>query len=70
MTGPADVENFGAQHREHGFLAVQSGGSTPNGYRLKVACPCGVTLERWSTPKELAWALVKLNPWNQTPRVR
>jgi hypothetical protein len=27
-------------------------GETPNGYRLEVACPCGVMFERWITPRE------------------
>jgi len=45
----ADLEEFIADHRAHGPL---TGGATVpawNGYRLTVACSCGVTFERWIT---------------------
>jgi hypothetical protein len=33
---------------------------TPNGYRLEIPCPCGVTFERWITPREAAEDLAML----------
>jgi len=36
----------------HGTLTATTGELTPNGYRLEVACPRGVTFERWITPCE------------------
>jgi hypothetical protein len=47
-----DLEDFVAEHRPHGTLGATTGDLTPNGYRLEVACPCGVTFERWITPRE------------------
>jgi hypothetical protein len=51
-------------HRAHGTLTVDTGSLTANGYRLEVACLCGVTFERWITPREAAAdlaILVRLN---------
>jgi hypothetical protein len=50
----ADLEDFTGSHRPHGRLIADTGALTPNGYRLTVACPCGVTFERWITPEEAA----------------
>ena len=47
-------------HRPHGTLTATTGELTPNGYRLEVACPCGVTFERWITPREAAQGLAIL----------
>jgi hypothetical protein len=47
-----DLEDFVSRHRPHGALTATTGELTPNGYRLEVACPCGVTFERWITPRE------------------
>jgi hypothetical protein len=44
-------------HRTHGRLVPAVGLPTPNGYRLEVACPCGVTFERWVTPEDAAMNL-------------
>jgi hypothetical protein len=44
----------------NGPLTSDTGPLTPNGYRLIVACPCGVTFERWITPEEAARDLVML----------
>jgi hypothetical protein len=49
MNLAADLDHFGAVHRAHGHFAARVGDGTPNGYRLKVSCACGVTLERWVT---------------------
>ena len=60
MTLVADLEDFVTRHRPHGTLTATTGELTPNGYRLEVACPCGVTFERWITPDEAA--LVSVAP--------
>jgi len=52
MTIAADLEAFTAGHRCHGLLIAETGALTPNGYRLTVACHCGVTFMRWVTPEE------------------
>jgi hypothetical protein len=52
MTLLADLEDFVTEHRPHGMLTATTGELTPNRYRLEVACPCGVTFERWITPRE------------------
>jgi hypothetical protein len=42
VTLSADLEEFVTDHRPHGTLTATTGDVTPNGYRLEVACPCGV----------------------------
>jgi hypothetical protein len=54
MTLSSDLDAFGQDHRPHGTLTATTGEITPNGYRLEVACPCGVTFERWITPQDAA----------------
>ena len=64
MTLLADLEDFVTEHRPHGTLTTTTGELTPNGYRLEVACPCGVTFERWVTvvePAEDLAVLARLN---------
>jgi hypothetical protein len=56
----ADLEDFVRVHRPHGSLVADTGALTPNGYRLTIACQCGVTFERWITPEEAARDLVTL----------
>ena len=56
----ADLAHFLAGHRSHGALTPDTGVLTPNGYRLTVACKCGVTFERWITPEEAERDLVLL----------
>jgi hypothetical protein len=56
----ADLEDFRAIHRPHGHLEGDTGGLTPNGYRLTVACACGVVFHRWITPREAAEDLAVL----------
>ena len=46
MTLLTDLETFVTDHRPHGELLASEGGLTPNGYRLAVSRPCGVTFER------------------------
>jgi hypothetical protein len=36
----------------HGSLTADAAEPAWNGYLLTVACPCGVTFERWVTPLE------------------
>jgi hypothetical protein len=48
-----DLDHFLTQHRTHyGRLTPTVGEQTPNGYRPAIACPCGVTFERWVTPQD------------------
>ncbi len=64
MTVLADLGVYIAGRRPHGSM---TGDVTPpawNGYRLTVACPCGVVFERWVTPEEAdadLLALARLN---------
>ena len=59
----ADLKEFVTLHREHGRLSPKVGLPTPNGTGW-VACPCGVTFERWVTPEDAAseMALEHLRP--------
>jgi hypothetical protein len=59
-----DLREFVALHRAHGELHAKAGESTPNGYRLKVACPCGVVFERWVASGDAAIDLVLFARWN------
>jgi hypothetical protein len=45
----AEVEAFVARHNACGELTGGPEPLTPCGYRLRLACRCGVTLERWIT---------------------
>jgi hypothetical protein len=45
----ADLSDFMQDHRPHGGFTAEAGSPTVNGYRLTVACPCGVTFERCVT---------------------
>ena len=47
-----DLDHFLRVHRAHGRLTSTVGDETPNGYRLAIACPCGVAFERWVTPQD------------------
>ena len=60
VTITADLEDFLGTHRPHGRLEGDTGNLTPNGYRLAVACSCGVTFHRWVTPREVAEDLAVL----------
>ena len=52
MNLAADLDEFFALHRAHGGLTPTAGELTPNGYRLELACSCGVTFERWVTAQD------------------
>jgi hypothetical protein len=49
----ADLADFIADHRPHGSLTAHATPPAWNGYRLTVACSCGVTFERW-VPRDAA----------------
>ena len=46
----AALEEFIADHRPHGPLTGDATEPAWNGYRITMACPCGVVFERWVTP--------------------
>jgi len=48
----ADLEEFVQDHRPHGSLAADATEPAWKGYRLTVACSCGVVFERWVTPED------------------
>jgi hypothetical protein len=52
MNLSADLEEFVTDHRQHGALPGDATEPAWNGYLLTVACPCGVTVERWVTPQD------------------
>jgi hypothetical protein len=60
MTLLADLELFVTDHRVHGALTADATEPTWNGYRLTVACPCGVAFERWITPEDADLDLLRL----------
>jgi len=60
----ADLSYFVQDHRPHGGLTEDAGPPTVNGYRLTVACPCGVAFERWVTPQDAAVEMAVLARWN------
>jgi hypothetical protein len=60
MTLLADLEAFVRDHRPHGGMTGDATQPAWNGYRLTVACACGVVFERWVTPEEADADLVRL----------
>jgi len=51
MTLYTDLEEFVHTHRPHGELTWWTTQPTAKGYSVRVACPCGVTFERWVLPQ-------------------
>src|SRR5262249_46175539 len=49
MTLLAELEEFAREHRPHGGMSGDATEPASNGYRLTVACACGVVFERWIT---------------------
>ncbi len=47
-----DLKEFVYAHRPHGELTWWTTPPTPRGYQVRVACPCGVTFERWVLPQD------------------
>jgi hypothetical protein len=56
----ADLREFVMLHRPHGELRAVASPPTADGYRLEVACPCGVVFERWVLPDDAAIDLALL----------
>ena len=52
MTLYADLEEFVQAHRPHGNLSWWTTPPTPQGYQVRVTCPCGVIFERWVLPQD------------------
>ena len=48
----ADLQEFVHAHRPHDGMTADATEPEPNGYRLTVACACGVVFERWVTPRD------------------
>jgi len=49
----SDLADFIDSYRPHGSLTADATPPVWNGYRLTVACSCGVVFERWITPEEV-----------------
>jgi hypothetical protein len=60
MTLLSDLDEFVADHRPHGTMAGDATTPAWNGYRLTVACPCGVVFEGGITPQEADLDLMRL----------
>ncbi len=57
----ADLTAFVQDHHQaHGQLVGDASEPEPSGYRVVVACPCGVTFERWVTELDAAEGLLRL----------
>lgn len=52
MTLYSDLEAFVHTHRQHGELTYETNPPSASGYKLDVACPCGVVFERWVLPQD------------------
>ena len=52
MNLPDDMEDFVALSPRTRSLTADAGDPTPNGYRLEIVCPCGVTFERCVTQQD------------------
>ncbi len=52
MNLAADLDELASLHQAHGQFTASVGDVKPNGYRLEVTCPCGVTFERWVTQED------------------
>jgi hypothetical protein len=55
---------FVSEHCPHGTLTSDATAPAWNGYRLTVACPCGVVFERWVTSEEADADLLRLASLN------
>ena len=54
-----DLEDFIGDHSPHGLLATDATEPAWNSYLLTVACSCGVFFERWITPWDAEWDLLR-----------
>ena len=64
MTLLTDLEEFVHAHRPHGGITGDATRAHPNGYRLTVACACGMVFDRWVTPEEADADLLRLAALN------
>jgi len=64
MTLLTDLKAFVYDHRPHGGMTGDATQPASNGYRLMVACTCGVVFERWVTPDEADADLLRLASLN------
>jgi hypothetical protein len=55
---------FVSEHCPHGTLTCDATAPAWNGYRLTVACPCGVVFELWVTSEEADADLLRLASLN------
>ncbi len=55
-----EIEDFVHDHHPHGPLTADATEPAWNGYRLSVACSCGVTFERWTTPWDAELDLLRV----------
>jgi hypothetical protein len=60
MNPLAELEEFVGDHRRHGTPTCDATEPAWNGYLLTVACPCGVTFERWVTSQEADADLLRI----------
>ena len=54
-----DLQEFVHDHRPHDGMTADATKPEPNGYRLTVACACGVVFERWVGPQEADADLIR-----------
>jgi len=54
------LTEFVESHHPHGPLTADATEPAWNGYRLTVACPCGVVFGRWVTPEDAELDLRKI----------
>jgi hypothetical protein len=63
----ADIEEFVHDHCPHGPMTADATEEPAwNGYRLTVACSCGVVFERWVTSEEAdrdltSWSAIEVS---------
>ena len=55
----SDLTAFVRDHQSHGQLVGDANEPRPSGYLVTVACPCGVTFERWVTQLDAAEDLLR-----------
>ena len=46
-----NLEQFVQTHRPHGELTWWAGQPTPDGYRVRLLCPCEAVFRKWVTPE-------------------
>ncbi len=55
----SEVEEFVKAHRPCGRPTWWADQPTPEGYRVRIACPCGVLFGRWVFPQDAEEDLVQ-----------